>query len=937
MTLLHPIWLLLLVPLGVCVWMWKLPTSIRVLRSLVFFLVVCALCELMLKAGSGAGTLVVIADRSQSMPADSEILQKELVELVHTTMPRQDSLAVISYGKHTAVERMPQTGKFAGFVAEVGRDASNLAAALEMALALLPSGSPGRILLLSDGKWTGRNPLDVTGKAVAAGVSIDYRPIVRSTAGDLAIDQLEAPDSVTPGESYMLTARIHSPVSQEATVELWQGKRCLASAKKLLAAGTSHLTFRDKAQEPGSYGYTLKVTGNAKDPIPENNTARLLLGVRGQKSLLCATALPDSGLVKLLQQGGITLKRLDAGASSWSVEELAHYAAVLLENVPAEKLGNHGMENLASWVKETGSGLFMTGGKNSYGPGGYFKSPLEASMPVSMELRREHRKLALAIAVVMDRSGSMGATVPGGRTKMDLANLATVQVLEMLSGMDEFGVIAVDSSAHTIVPLGAPSAQAKDLILRIESMGGGIFIYVALLTAAQMLNRAQAGTRHIVLFADAADSEEPGEYQKLLEKCRQANMTVSVIGLGKPTDCDANLLRDIAKRGDGRCFFTEDPEQLPRLFAQDTFVVARSTFLEQVTPVQVTPAMVSLTGKRFQPLPLGGYNLCYPRPGASIAAISGDEYRAPLLASWQFGLGRVICYTGEADGAYTGPIAKWQENGEFFTSLARWAIGDPGNLPDGMLITQEIREGACLIEVHLDPERKEEGLAELPRVTTLRGIAGMKPTTQESQMVWQSADTLALTVPMYESETALSTVHLPGLGKITLAPTCLPYSPEFKSRELDDGLATMENLAKATGGKERVSLADIWKEMPRELRFVSLSPFLLGLAVLLLLLEVLERRTGFLAPCLRLGWRKLANVPSQVVQIAAGEDKKTTRPAKSTPPRKTDVSTPSAKAVEAMPQQGQPDTPPASPPVEMADALSSAKQRAQNRTSRGKH
>ena len=95
----------------------------------------------------------------------------------------------------------------------------------------------------------------------------------------------------------------------------------------------------------------------------------------------------------------------------------------------------------------------MTGGKNAYGPGGYFRSQLEPIMPVSMELRQEHRKLALAIVVTMDRSGSMAAQASGGRTKMDLANIAAVQVLDLLSPMDELGVIAVDSSSHTIVDL----------------------------------------------------------------------------------------------------------------------------------------------------------------------------------------------------------------------------------------------------------------------------------------------------------------------------------------------------------------------------------------------------------------------------------------------------------------------------------------------------
>ena len=95
------------------------------------------------------------------------------------------------------------------------------------------------------------------------------------------------------------------------------------------------------------------------------------------------------------------------------------------------------------------------------------------------------------------------------------------------------------------------------------------------MAASQMLMKATAGTRHIILFADAADSEQPGRYKDLLAETDKAGITVSVIGLGTERDKDADLLKDIAKRGKGRVFFSDNPNELPRLFAQDTFVVAQ--------------------------------------------------------------------------------------------------------------------------------------------------------------------------------------------------------------------------------------------------------------------------------------------------------------------------------------------------------------------------
>ncbi len=452
--------------------------------------------------------------------------------------------------------------------------------------------------------------------------------------------------------------------------------------------------------------------------------------------------------------------------------------------------------------------------------------------------QQEHRKLALAIVVAMDRSGSMAVPVGDGRTKMDLANLAAVQVLDMLTPMDEFGVVAVDSASHIIAdlrPVGE-SKNVRDGILKVDSAGGGIFVFEALSTAAEMLLKAKSGTRHIILFADAADSEVPGKYQELLQQCEQAGITVSVIGLGKPTDQDADLLRDIAKRGNGQIFFTENAEELPRLFAQDTIIVARSMFLDEATPIQFTGGLVTLIGKQFTGLQsIGGYNLCYLRPKPNLAAVTTDEYQAPIVASWQAGSGRVLCYLGEADGQYAGAMASWKDAGDFFTSLARWTAGDAGNLPGKMLVTQEVKNGISRIRLHLDPERDEQGNAapspdELPKVTTLRGVAGSRPASEKANMRWTSADTLEIEIPLHGNETTLSTVEVPNVGRATLAPVTLPYSPEFKPASSEEGQSALARLAQATGGRERIDLSGVWKDLPRRPRLIGLAPWLLCLS-----------------------------------------------------------------------------------------------------------
>ncbi len=880
LILLHPFWLILLIPAAALLVCRKFPSpALTALRSILFILSVLALCRPALKLGSNAGTVIIVADRSQSMPAQSQAAMKETVALIRSAMTEQDHLAVVSFAQRSAVERPPfrkSAGDFSGFAADVGEDHSDLSRGLETALSLIPHDASGRILLLSDGKYTGTSPRPIAMQAAARGIAVDYRHFRRNPANDAAIVKLSAPESVTPGQSFLIRAEIQSPAEQELQYTLFRGTIPIASGSRKFSPGITPLLFRDQAQQSGTHVYRLeinKISGSETDPVPENNRAKLLVGVEGTRPILHVSSSPDSGLAKLLRKSHLDIHSIAAEKLSWTLENLSAYSALILENLPADAIGYPGMENISAWVRHSGAGLMVTGGMNAYGPGGYFRSPLEPVLPVSMELRNEHRKMRLAMVIVLDRSGSMAVAAGQSYTKMDLANIGAVQVLDLLSPFDEFGLIAVDSAVHNIVDLKpADKADAeRGKILSIDAGGGGIFVYSGLAAAAEMLLRAKAETRHIILFADAADAEEPGEYKTLMEKCVKANITVSVIGLGTPQDVDAPLLEDIAIIGKGQSFFTIHPQEIPRLFAQDTFTVAQSAFVKEATTMTPTAALSGMTDISFGAFPkIGGYNLCYLRPEAAQALLTQDDYRAPVLAYWHSGKGRVIAYTGEADGQFTGPMAQWIKTGDFFSSLARWAAGEQSILPENMLITRELDKGIFKIELHLDPERKSQAFAESPKVNILRGIPGKTPKQESRTMAWTSADTLALEIPLDSSETLLPSIEfsgeIPGLKILSLSPVCLPYSPEFIPSSRDkDGKENLEEIARLTRGKERIDLAEIWKDLPEKQQYREIAHWLILSALAIFLLEIFQRRTGILS--LRLP--KKTPPPEKAVETSA--------------------------------------------------------------------
>jgi hypothetical protein len=492
----------------------------------------------------------------------------------------------------------------------------------------------------------------------------------------------------------------------------------------------------------------------------------------------------------------------------------------------------------------------MTGGRNAFGMGGYYKSALEDALPVSMELRREHRKFAMTIVVVLDRSGSMAAGVDGGKTKMDLANLGTMEVVNLLSDQDEMAVIAVDSAPHIVVNRAPVSRvrQQEGRILGIESMGGGIFIYEALKAAALQMVGAETGVKHILLFADAADSEAPGKYKELLAAAAGSGITVSVVGLGSRKDCDAALLEEIASLGGGSCTFSDNANEVPRLFAQDTFMVARNTLLTNAVQPRFTLALPQLSDALPAQAPaLGGYNLCYLRPGCAAVALSADEHEAPLLAMRNYGTGRVLAFTGEADGALSGPFAAWTHIGEFYGALARRCAGPVNDGASGFLALQKRVPGGVAVTVYADASRPEIRSLDGLDLDVLRHRPGEMPRAERQRLTWRTADTLSADVPLTGDETLLATVVYPGGRTENLPPVCLPYSPEFAPEGQRDGVGVLTALAESTGGTQLADVSAVWSRIPRERRWVEVSAWAYLLAALFFLAEVFERRTGWLA------------------------------------------------------------------------------------------
>jgi Mg-chelatase subunit ChlD len=909
--------LVLLLPLGLFLWKrGQRPGPPMVLRWALLLLGVGALAGPELVLRDAGSDVVVVVDRSRSMPPDSGRVASELIGLLETQRRTGDRVGVISFGREARVEHpLSEAGRFGGFTRPVDGEASEVGAALDAAGALIPPGRTGRVLVVSDGRATGPDARGAARRLAARGIAVDFRHVAREDAPlDLAVLSLDVPTVVSAREPFQMTGVVHASAPVSGTVRLERGGQVVVKGPFDFHAGANLLPFRDLVEQPGLVPYRLVVEAPG-DGVVENDVGNAVVRVEGPPRVLLLTDKPEGTLARTLRATGM-LTEVRA-PFVLSLDALDGVGTVVLENVDAGRLGEGGLSTLAAYVERMGGGLVMTGGRKSFSEGGYRRSQVEPLLPVSLEVREEQRRAAVALSVLMDCSCSMGVQVPDGRTKMELAAEGVVGALTLLNEKDEVSVHMVDTETHEIFPM-SPVAEGLplDAVARGFSGGGGIYVGEALRTGKKEILGSDKATRHVLLFSDAADSEEPDDYLKTLSQLQEEKVTVSVIGLGTEKDPDAELLKEIAARGGGRIYFAEDAMSLPRIFSQETIAVARSTFVDEPTSLESAPDLPLLGRLPSVGLPqVGGYNLTYLRPQASVAVRTLDGYSAPVLALWPRGAGRVVAFTAEVDGEFTGELRSWSGLRATLEAMVRWSLRGAGE--EGEAVVRSERRGNVL-RVTLDFAPEEALPGALPTLVLLPGDGKGAPV--EVPMRWEDEDRVAGEYTLQGSGSWHPVVKL-GTRVLRAPPVVLPYAPEFEPGSAKEGLEVLRGVAGVGGGVERLSMTGLFAEAPESEGRIPLAPWLVGFAVLTLVAEVVVRR--FLS-----GPRTRRAVAPTVATAPAAPR---AAPASGQPERpRTEKA---AAASEAPPAE--PEAP--APPAEKKDvdsALEAARERARRRLGR---
>jgi len=742
LTLLHP-WLFLallaaaaaLLALGARRSLAELtPTQCQVCFAVRAALLAClalALAGMRWQARAGDELHVLfLVDASASISPEAAAQARDFVEKSIPARRRGDRAGVLGFARETrlwqpATEDVKLLTRWPQF-SPAERAGTDIGRALDFAAAVAPNndGAARRVVLLSDGNDTADGARAAAARlAASAGAELWTVPLRNPFAPEALVRALDVPRGVQPNAPFDLRADVRSNVETRARVNLYANGFLLAQQEAVaLHPGRNEIVFPNVRATGGFTNYEVEIAPEL-DTLAENNRARATVALAGPPRVL----LIDSDEEKLRPlAGALRAEKIDVETRGLSglprtLEDLQHFDLFLLSDVSALRLTREQMELYRNWVSELGGGFALLGGENSFGVGGYFRTPLETLLPVRMEHDDRQETPNVALLVVLDRSGSMSARVGDNRTKIALADEGAALALDVLGPRDLFGLTAVDTVVHNVVPLdrvsGMNKAALAQRIAGIDAGGGGIYIYTSLVDALRVLRGAEAKIKHCILFSDAADAEEKvagemgdsgtpaaasggaGTSQDVVAAMRGARITTSVVGLGGERDKDVPFLKNLAEIGGGRFYLTDDARNLPQIFSTETMKVAQSSLVEEPFQARALAPSAITAGIDWNAAPLLlGFNATKPKPTAEILLTT--ETGEPLLATWRYGLGQVAAFTSDAKARWAAEWLGWPGYGKFWVQLARALLRQRdamgANAADLQVRATELGDGARL-------------------------------------------------------------------------------------------------------------------------------------------------------------------------------------------------------------------------------------------------
>ena len=814
------------------------------IRIIILILLTLGLSGLSFTRSLDRVNVLFLLDVSDSVSPQTRETGLQYIKDAVGKMGADDTAGLIVFGAQASMEASPQKNPvIEDLTSDVKTSVTDIASALGLALASFPDEGDKKIVLLSDGNENLGKATDIASIGKSLGVAIYTVPFPsQEKVNEIYVEKIVAPARVKADEQHEFKVVVVSHGEGTATLTLLKDGALLREDEVDLTLGENVFSYQSSFEQRGLHNYEVIVSSDS-DTLSQNNRGESFVEVLGNPKVLYVSQAGQESepLLRALAGQKIEVTILRTLDLPNTLNGFLEHDAIIFDNVSGFDLSISKMELIHRYVRDTGGGFIMIGGESSFGAGGYYRTPIEELLPVDMDVAARINIPSLAMALVIDKSGSMGGNVAGGETKLDIAKAATFSAIELLNPFDKVGLLAFDADFEWTVPI-VDAGERERIANNLATLtsGGGTNMFDPLKEAHRVMASMDAAVKHIIILSDGL-TDKAGQFDDLVEKIVEDKITVSTVALGG--DADSNLMANIADKGKGRKYATEDPENIPRIFTTETILVSRGLVVEEDFIPGIIGTNEMLAGIDLTTLPaLKGYVLTYGKPSAdlSLAVERGD----PILASWRYGLGRSVAFTSDLKGKWGQDWVRWSYYPQLVSQLVRWV--ERKSSRENFVANISIEQGAGTIVVDVLDENED-----YVNYLDLKGsiISPGESPVQDIELEQVAPGRYAGEFGALEIGNYFINLYGSG-GEQEVAPktygAAVAYSPEYVNFDLN--LPFLRNLAETTSGKvldigDEDGLSEVFKPSGVGFRnFQSIWFSLVMAALILFILDIAVRK-----------------------------------------------------------------------------------------------
>jgi uncharacterized membrane protein len=777
-------------------------------------------------------------DVSESIPGYQRQKAETFIEQTAVEMQSEDQAGLIVFGKHPSLEVSLRTKlDVLNIKSIVNPHNTNIHDALQLAIGRLPQQGKNKIVVFSDGNENIQRSRDMAYLAGSLGIEIYPVPLATWFGKNEAyIKSLETPSNVALETPFEIRLVVISSAKNSGELVMVRNGNLLVQQPIELNAGTNVIIFADTLPEPGLYLYKAVVNFSDDTFFQNNEGLSFTKGTQKARILHLTDKDPSSNyLAEALQVQGLDIDLKHIKIIPGSIHGFVDYTAIILDNVSGRSISFSTMEQIERYVKDTGGGLIMVGGDRSFGAGYYKKTPVEKALPVFMDTPTDIKLSELYLIYVIDKSSSMTSSYKD-KSKLEMAKIAAFSSIEMLNPIDNVGIVTFETEFGWTVPITTANERQKiaENLSRVME-GGGTDLYPALKDVQRVLNQITSGRKHVIVLSDGETDE--ADFQPLVQSMSASGISISTVSIGQ--GANIALMRSIAEWGMGRAYYTDDPNNIPKIFTSETKIISKKTITEKTMQPVVKLSNEILHGLVNVKLPaIYGQVVTYPKPGAELLI---ETEQGPLLAAMQYGLGRSVAFTSDLSNRWGKDWIKWKHYGKFTSQMVKWAQRKETRKRFSATIDSKGKKGNFLVDVTTDQNRFVNYLELNTNVLLPSG----KDQTFAMEQI--APGRYAGTFPAEEIGAYFFSVYSNSTDYTATPRTFgfgIPYTEEFNSTAVNEDL--LEDLASTTKGRV-LSIDDIPADLFKDKSDSKQSetpiwPYLIMIFLLLLIADVAVRK-----------------------------------------------------------------------------------------------